>query len=176
MNRIATFEKVSPTQFVGDFVGEFKKPDNMDDIDWLAVVDSWYDSIQLPTRGTSQSAGYDIASTLPLIELKPGESVKIPTGLRCRIDDGWVMLIMPRSSVGFKYNVTLANTVGVIDADYYNAENQGHIWIKLKNLGDKVFSLNEGDRFAQAVFVPFGITTDDNINKERTGGMGSTGA
>ena len=129
----------------------------------------------LPSRSTKGSAGYDIYTPFDILA-EPGEIIKIPTGIKCMIDNCWVLEIVPRSSLGFKYGMRLNNTVGVIDSDYYNNENnEGHIWIKFKNDGNKMMKLKEGDRICQGLFIPFGITYDDNVDTERTGGFGSTG-
>ena len=109
-------------------------------------------------------------------ELEPGQSIKIPTGIKCQFNDNnWVLTIHPRSSLGFKYQIGLANTTGIIDSDYINADNEGHIMIKLVNRGDKVFSAECGDKIAQGIFLPYGITIDDEASGERNGGFGSTG-
>lgn len=160
MNRVATFEKISKDQAIKD-IGEIP--------DYYII----HDFVQLPRRATTGSAGYDFFAPFK-IELQPGECVKIPTMIRCRIDEGWVLKIYPRSSLGFKYKAQLANTVGIIDSDYYNAENEGHIWIKLYNDGDKVMFIDTDEAFAQGIFVPYGITTDDKAEGIRTGGLGST--
>ena len=80
-----------------------------------------------------------------------------------------------RSSLGFKYQIGLANTTGIIDADYYNSDNEGHIMVKLINRGNKKFSANKGDKIVQGIFLPYGITVDDNSEGVRNGGFGSTG-
>ncbi len=128
----------------------------------------------LPRRATAGSAGYDFYSPLAF-SLAPGESVRIPTGVRARIADGWVLMLFPRSGLGFKYRLQLNNTVGIVDADYFGARNEGHIFIKLTNAGDRLVSVGVGEAFAQGVFLPFGVTDDDDASGERTGGFGSTG-
>lgn len=128
----------------------------------------------LPCRATAGSAGYDFFSPLAF-SLAPGESLRIPTGVRARINDGWVLMLFPRSGFGFKYRLQLNNTVGVVDADYFHARNEGHIFIKLFNAGDRIVSVEAGEAFAQGVFLPFGLTDDDGARGERTGGFGSTG-
>ena len=102
----------------------------------------------------------------------------IPTGVRVRIDEGWVLSIYPRSGLGFKFRLQLDNTVGIIDSDYYNSANEGHIFIKITNDSkeEKKVSLLSGDAFAQGVFTQFGITVDDDADGVRDGGMGSTDA
>ena len=158
MKRIARFEKVSFEQFAKDSGIDDRK---------------LYDEIELPERATRGSAGYDFHIPFDL-ELKAGETCRVSTGIRVRIDEGWVLQIFPRSSLGFRYRLQLDNTVGIIDADYYHALNEGHIMIKVTNNGDKDLSLKKGDRFAQGIFLAYGITEDDEASKERTGGFGST--
>lgn len=162
INKIARFSKVTKEQFNQDWNETFKD------------VPSSYDEIKLPTRATTGSAGYDFFSPLTF-DLKPGETIKIPTGIRVYILPGWVLMLFPRSSHGFKYRLRLENTVGIIDSDYYNANNQGHIFAKFTNCGDKTLHVNKGDAFMQSVFVPYGLTIDDDVTQQRTGGLGSTG-
>lgn len=169
MERIAKFEKVSFNRFFTDWSTAF--PDDSD-----SRISEIYDSIALPVRATAGSAGYDFF--LPDdIELAPGEGALIPTGIRAKIADGWVLNIYPRSGLGFKFRLQLDNTVGIIDADYYSAANEGHIMIKVTNDGrnGKTLLLEAGKGFAQGVFLPFGITVDDDADGERVGGFGSTG-
>ena len=122
---------------------------------------------------TTGSAGYDFYSPLDFT-LNPGETIKIPTGIRVKIDDGWVLKIYPRSSLGFKYRAQLNNTVGIIDSDYFFADNEGHVFIKITNCGDKELVVEKGKAFAQGVFVEYGITVDDECEEVRVGGLGST--
>ncbi|MBR2686137.1 MAG: protease inhibitor I42 family protein [Erysipelotrichaceae bacterium] len=131
--------------------------------------------ITLPKRATAGSAGYDFALPFDL-DLGPNDTIRIPSGIRSQIHDGWVLMIFPRSSLGFKYRLQLDNTVGIIDSDYYHADNEGHIIIKVTNHSDKTLSLKKGDRFVQGIFLPFGITEDDDATANRTGGFGSTNA
>ena len=85
------------------------------------------------------------------------------------------LAILVRSSMGFKYNVRLCNQVGIVDSDYYNnPDNEGHIFVALKNEGDKVFKVEKGDRYAQGIFQKYLLTDDDDADGERTGGFGST--
>ncbi len=160
MQRIAKFELVSRAQF---------------DSAWDFPSASPYDDLALPRRATSGSAGYDILSPLDF-ELSPGEIIKVPTGLRARIEPGWVLMLFPRSGQGFKYRLQLYNTAGVIDSDYYGAENEGHIFIKLINANHegKTLHIKKGEAFAQGIFLPFGVTEDDDADGMRTGGFGST--
>lgn len=170
MRSVARFEKVSYEEFYKAMKAEPHTSVKTD-----KVIQDVYMDLQLPKRSTVGSAGYDFHSPFQFW-LRPGESIKVPTGIRCRIDEGWVLLCFPRSSLGFKYKLRLANSVGVIDQDYYHADNEGHIFAKLCNEGDKTVEINPGDKIFQAIFVPFGITFDDNATEERIGGIGSTGA
>ena len=180
MNRIAKFEKVSYEQFRKDCYKVFYTSGNTElpDDTFEDCIREIYDNIKLPKRSTSGSAGYDFF--LPFnTSLKPNESRVIPTGIRCKIEDGWVLKAYPRSGHGFKYGIHLANTVGIIDADYYNADNEGHIQIKLVNdssLSESIefIYLESDSAFCQGIFVPFGITVDDDADGVRTGGFGST--
>ncbi len=164
MNRIAEFQKVSENQFVTDYNGEFGK----------GGVEA-YKTLKLPARATAGSAGYDFYSPVDFT-LKPNETIKIPTGIRSKIENGWVLMIYPRSGLGFKYRLQLNNTVGVIDSDYYNSDNEGHIMIKITNCSNenKTVTVKSGEAFAQGVFTPFGITYNDSADGERNGGFGST--
>ena len=110
-------------------------------------------------------------------DIKPGETIKIPTGIRVKINDGWVLKLYPRSGLGFKFRVQMNNTVGIIDSDYYNSDNEGHIFCKITNdtNEDKTVSVNKGTGFCQGIFVEYGITFDDDVTDERNGGFGSTG-
>ena len=157
---IAEFFKVSENQF------------NKDVKDLLGI-DGDYSAIKMPFRATKGSAGYDFYSPVD-ITLKPNEIAKIPTGIRCRIDDGFVLQIYPRSSLGFKYQMALLNTVGIIDSDYYNADNEGHIIIGIVNRGNKDLVINKGDRFVQGIFTKYFLAVEDDNKQERHGGFGST--
>ena len=134
-----------------------------------------YNSIQLPIRATSGSAGYDFKSPITFT-LKHGQTIKIPTGIRAKIDDGWVLKCYPRSGLGFKYRLQLNNTVGIIDSDYYYSDNEGHIFAKLTNdtNEDRTVEIAAGSGFMQGIFVEYGITVDDDVTDVRNGGFGST--
>lgn len=166
MNTVAKFEKVSREEF-----GKALKNLCFD----VEMVDELYNSIYLPKRATKGSAGYDFYSPIYCV-LKQGQSVVIPTGIRCKMDEGWVLTLYPRSGMGFKTGTRLANTVGVIDSDYYFSDNEGHIMLKLVNDGvlGKDICINIGDGICQGIFLPFGITEDDNATAVRNGGFGST--
>ena len=167
MNRIAKFEKISP----GNFYHSIKEERGISQED----AESIYAALQLPQRATTGSAGYDFHTPFA-IDLLPGETAKIPTGIRCKMEADWVLMLFPRSGLGFKYRLQLNNTVGVIDSDYYNSDNEGHIFIKITNDSNegKEIHLVPGDSFAQGVFLPYGITEDDCVSDVRNGGFGST--
>ena len=158
---VARFEKVSKEQFHKDLKDLFDTEENL------------YDNIKIPSRATKGSAGYDFVSPIDFV-LKPNEMIKIPSGIRCKIDEGYVLEIYPRSSIGFKYQTMLANTVGIIDSDYYKALNEGHIIIALMNMGTKDLVIKAGDRFAQGLFKRFYLAEEEEVNKDRIGGFGST--
>lgn len=167
MNRIAKFEKVSLKRFIEDWTNEF----SVSQEEAIAV----YEAIQLPKRATRGSAGYDFFCPLSF-DLKPQQTIKIPTGIRVRIEDGWFLAIFPRSGLGFKYRLQLNNTVGIIDSDYYGSDNEGHIFLKLTNdtNENKTVILKAQDGVAQGIFLPFGLTEDDCADTVRNGGFGST--
>lgn len=171
MNRVAQFEKVSWNQFQKDYVDTFGEGKTID----MNDVKEIYENIQLPTRATSGSAGYDFKSPFRLT-LKPGTTIKIPTGVRVKIDEGWVLKCYPRSGLGFKYRLQLNNTVGIIDSDYYYSDNEGHIFAKLTNdtNEEKTVEIAAGSGFMQGIFVEYGITVDDDVTDVRNGGFGST--
>ena len=170
MDRIAEFEKVSFERFCEGWESVRGKTD----ADTLIRA---FAALSLPVRATSGSAGYDFYLPFDLV-LHPGESVRIPTGIRARMEEGWVLMLFPRSGLGFKYRLQMDNTVGVIDSDYYYSDNEGHIFAAITNDSrqEKVLSLKAGDAFMQGVFMPFGITESDCAAGRRNGGFGSTSA
>ncbi len=169
MKRVAKFEKVSWEQFLEDWRDTFGNQQEQ------ARIQGIYDRIRLPRRATAGSAGYDFFLTLPIV-LRPGESIKVPTGIRARMDVNWVLQIYPRSGLGFKYRLQMNNTVGIIDSDYFYSDNEGHIFIKILNDSreEKTLELAEGMAFAQGIFMEYGITEDDDVTESRNGGFGST--
>ncbi|MDD6021229.1 MAG: deoxyuridine 5'-triphosphate nucleotidohydrolase [Acutalibacteraceae bacterium] len=169
MNRIAKFELVSFGEFKKGYIKNFGDENE-------EKIREIYGGISLPTRATAGSAGYDFRSPVAF-ELKPNETINIPTGIRVKMQEGWVLTLYPRSGLGFKYRMQLNNTVGVIDSDYYYSDNEGHIFIKFTNATNenKIISVAAGDGVAQGIFLNFGITEDDNVTQKRNGGFGSTG-
>ena len=130
--------------------------------------------IPLPRRATAGSAGYDFICPAD-VTLQPGDAITIATGIRCEMQPGWVLMLFPRSGLGFKHQVRLANTVGVIDADYFRAANEGHIMVRIVNGGDHAVSIAKGERFCQGVFLPHGLAEEETVLAGREGGFGSTG-
>ena len=168
MKKIAKFEKVSLKQFKKDFLDSFSSYSENE-------VEKIYEDLLIPKRATKGSAGYDFYSPIDF-SLAPGETIKIPTGIRVRINDSWVLALYPRSGLGFKFRLQLNNTVGIIDSDYYNSDNEGHMFVKLTNDSNenKIVELKAGQGMVQGIFFEFGITEDDDANEERNGGFGST--
>ncbi len=152
------FEKISFNQFKKDL-----KDDNV-----------LYEEYKLPIRKTKHSAGYDFLAIEDIV-IKPKEIVKFPTGTKVSMEEDEVLLLVVRSSIGFKYNVRLINQVGVIDSDYYNnVTNEGHMWCAFQNEGDNEVIIKKGEGYMQGIFTKFLITDNDNVETKRTGGIGST--
>ena len=168
MKRIAKFEKVSIEQFREGWTDAFGEVDETE----LREI---YEAVRLPKRATAGSAGYDFFAPAR-ISLAPGETVKIPTGIRVWMEPEWVLKCYPRSGLGFKFRLQLNNTVGIIDSDYYYSDNEGHIFAKITNDSNegKILEVKAGDGFMQGIFVEYGITLDDNVTEVRNGGFGST--
>ena len=133
-----------------------------------------YEEYDLPKRMTSHSAGYDFFA-IEGFTIKPGEIKKIPTGYKATFGSDEMLMILVRSSMGFKYNVRMTNQVGIIESDYYNnIDNEGHIFVSLQNEGDIDFVVKKGEGYAQGIFTKFLICDDDVTTNERQGGLGST--
>ena len=166
--RIAKFHKVSFEQFQEGWTDTFGPEDK-------SRIQEIYDGIRLPARATKGSAGYDFFAPAAFT-LKPGETVKIPTGIRAEMEEEWVLKCYPRSGLGFKYRLQLNNTVGIIDSDYFYSDNEGHIFAKITNDTNegKTVEIPAGTGFMQGIFVEYGITGDDQAEGIRNGGFGST--
>ena len=132
-----------------------------------------YDGIKLPKRATAKSAGYDFFAPTALT-VAPNETVTVATGVRALMPASWCLMIFPRSGLGFKYKLRLNNTVGIIDADYSDSDNEGHIFIRMTNESDKPLEIEKGSAFAQGIFVQYLLTEDDDTTATRNGGLGST--
>lgn len=168
IKRIAKFHKVSLEQFTEGWKDTFGETDE-------EKIREIYEEIKLPKRATSGSAGYDFFAPVSLT-IAPGETVKIPTGIRVEMEENWVLKCYPRSGLGFKYRLQLNNTVGIIDSDYFYSDNEGHIFSKITNDTNegKTIEIVAGTGFMQGIFVEYGITVDDDADAVRNGGFGST--
>lgn len=184
---IAKFEKVSKEEFAKHFDPDAiaKAPDKFDEV---------YNNIKLPKRATVGSAGYDFFLPVPIINLGPGDSMIVPTGIKVSIEPGWALFAMPKSGLGFKYRLQLDNTIGLIDSDYYNNEkNEGHILFRITNdlkesrslafnritnkpefIPESIINMEPGKGFVQGVFLPYGVAEEELVEGVRTGGFGST--
>lgn len=167
------FEIVSFEQFKNDWLNAFSglwdenNESDMNDIKYI------YNCLTIPSRSTKHSAGYDFKSPINF-KLQPGEPIMIPTGIRSYMPSHMVLMIFPRSGLGTKYRLGLCNTASVIDSDYFYSDNEGHIYIKMINEGDKVVTVDQGQAFVQGIFTEYFTTYNDNADGVRTGGMGST--
>jgi len=168
MRKIAQFFKVSEENFVNAVREEFPRYTE-------GEIRDMYQSLSLPKRATRGSAGYDFFSPFSFT-LPPGATIRIPTGIRVKMEEGWVLQLYPRSGLGFKYRLQLDNTVGIIDSDYYYSDNEGHIMIKLTNDTNegRLIEVHQGTGFVQGIFLEYGITVDDEAGGIRNGGFGST--
>ena len=136
-----------------------------------------YDNIKLPVQATSGSAGHDFF--LPHdITIPFGGYVTVPTGIRVILENDEVLYIIPRSGLGFKYGLSLANTIGVIDSDYSKSDNEGHIFVKIVNASPlsegKDITLKKGDAFCQGIIQKYMVADGAESNNIRNGGFGST--
>lgn len=170
MQRIAQFFKVSEENFMNAMKEDFPQYTESD-------IKDMYDSLKLPKRATSGSAGYDFYAPFAF-SLPPGATIKIPTGIRAKMDENWVLKIYPRSGLGFKFRLQMNNTVGIIDSDYFNSDNEGHIFVKLTNDSNegRTVDVTAGMGLVQGIFLEYGITVDDEADGVRNGGFGSTTA
>ena len=169
MKKVAQFFKVSPRLFLEAMREMFPQYSEEE-------IRDMYENPKLPNRATMGSAGYDFHAPFAF-SLAPGEVLTIPTGVRVKMDESWVLELYPRSGLGFKYRLQMNNTVGIIDSDYYYSDNEGHIFVKLKNDSheNKTLEVAQGAGFVQGIFLEYGITVDDDAQGVRNGGFGSTG-
>lgn len=133
-------------------------------------------NIEIPTRKTTFSAGYDLASAVD-VKIEPNEMKLIPTGLKAYMQKDEVLMIYIRSSIAVKCGLMLMNNVGIIDADYYgNNKNEGHIFAPIKNLNNETVFIKKGERIAQGIFQKYLLADNDSFEKgeKRIGGFGST--
>lgn len=141
------------------------------------VVSSWVDhDVRLPERSTAGSAGYDIAAAQDTVIPAKGTAV-VPTGIKAYMLPDEVLQVYARSSLSKKKGLMLANSVGIIDADYYdNQENEGHIQLHVYNFTEAPVTLAKGERFCQGVFQKFLVVdAEPPVTTTRKGGHGSTG-
>lgn len=168
MKRVAQFFKVSEDLFVEAVKEDFPRYAEGD-------IRQMYENLKLPRRATKGSAGYDFfapfAFTLP-----PAATIRIPTGIRVKMEEDWVLKLYPRSGLGFKFRLQMNNTVGIIDSDYFYSDNEGHIFVKLTNDSreGKTLTVEQGTGIVQGIFLEYGITVDDDAEEIRNGGFGST--
>lgn len=142
--------------------------------DWAREVPDA--KVTLPHRATQSSAGYDF-HCLETVTIQPGEVARFATDVKAYMLPDEVLHLYPRSSIGIKRGLMLANTIPTIDADYYgNEENDGHIVIYLRNLTDEAVTVKAGDRIAQGIFEKYLFADNDPADlPKRRGGIGHTG-
>ena len=150
----------------------------MEKLRGFEIAKGWENKgINLPVRKTKNAAGYDVEAAEDVIipSYKPGiKPTLIPTGLKayCQ-DDEWYMLV--NRSSGPKKGFVMANSIGVIDADYYgNESNDGHFYFQYFNFQDHDIQVKKGDIIGQVIFQKYLTVDDDNAKGERKGGFGST--
>jgi len=171
--RVGKFEKVSYEQFRKDWLNTYSKPGDEELRNEEAIKDA-YDTLNLPTRATFGSGGYDFFSPLDFV-LGPDEDIMIPTGIRIKLLPGFRLSFYPKSGLGSKYFLRIANTIPTIDEDYYYSDNMGHIFLRIRNEGNKRVVINKGDKYIQGIIEMFGLDVNDNATGVRNGGFGSTG-
>lgn len=173
------FEKVSEMQYLQDcksdtyyFASQKQRDVRVKIQDEPSDI---YADIKIPVRATKKSAGYDFFAPYD-IQLAPGDTIKLATGIRVLLDDDKFLMCVPRSGLGFKARVQLDNTVGIIDADYSDSMNEGHIHVKLTNDSrtNKTVTIHRGEGMLQAIILSYHTVEDDNTDTQRDGGFGST--
>lgn len=173
MKNVGQFEKVSFEKFIGDCREHMNLPESDE------YYKQFYDALALPRRSTPGSAGYDFGFPLEKISIAPKSSVIIPTGIKIRIDvPDYYLKVVPKSGLSRRFRTEIVGTEGIIDADYYYSDAEGHIMIQLINNNNegKVLTLTNNMKFCQGILSEYGtVIGDDPIHNERVGGFGSTG-
>jgi dUTP pyrophosphatase len=132
--------------------------------------------INTPVRGDARSAGYDFFAPVD-ITLNPAQKTLVFTDVKAYMQDGEVLKLYPRSSLGVKKGLMLSNTVGIIDDSYYSNEgNDGNIGFALLNTSGRAIHIKQGERIVQGVFTNYLVADEDTaLREERSGGFGSSG-
>lgn len=151
----------------------------MEKLRGFEIAKGWEDkNINLPKRSTKYAAGYDVEAAEDTIipAFKPGvKPTLIPTGLKAYMQDDEMLCLYNRSSNPKKKGLVLANSVGIVDKDYYgNTDNDGHIMYAMWNFKSEDVKIEKGERIGQAIFQKYLIADNDSADGERTGGFGST--
>lgn len=157
--------KKSWEEFCYDFVWQ--------DIDYDALEKEW-ENIKLPTRATKASAGYDFYAPCTMNFYPSAMPAAVyPTGIRFITDrDDIFLMCVPRSGLGFKKGLRLLNTCGIIDSDYWQSDNEGHIKVKMS--ANTPLLIKPGQAFMQGIILPFLKVDGDDTTADRNGGFGST--
>ena len=188
-NVVAKFEKVSFETWLKSSMGE--DINQVKDEEKQALHEIW-EAIKLPTRATVGSVGYDFFSPIDVYPLPPLQDVTIPTGIKCKLEPGWALIMAPKSGLGMRYHTTISGTLGVIDSDYYNCdETEGQIMINIANglypmprqnqitgkpelPPEQILHIYPGMAFVQGIIIPVGYAVEEKVTATRTGGFGST--
>lgn len=177
---VGRFEKVSFESFIKGLETSMKLSN--DNYLWVELLNDsdkcreFYDSIKLPERATERSAGYDFYYPLPDIVLKPNTTIIFPTGIKANIFyDNWFLGVYTKSGLGFKNKIKMDDTVGIIDADYYDSDEEGNILITLTNEHPvRNCTIVNGQPVAQGVFQIYGVVEGDKVSTKRHSGFGHT--
>ncbi len=155
------FSKVSYEQFEKDMLETCN--DGINKELFITEIERAYDKITLPKRATQFSGGYDFFSPFNFT-LEVGKDIKIPTGIRVELDSDKFLAIYPRSSLGFKYYFRMSNSIPIIDSDYAYSNNEGHIFVKIRNESvNKTKTILQGEAFCQGIIQQYFVTDDDGL-------------
>lgn len=143
------------------------------------ITDSGLSYLKLPKRSTKNSAGYDFfcPERIEIPPYKLGDNpTMVRTGIKVQMPENEFLMLINRSSNPKKKKLVIPNSMGIIDADYYNnSENEGEMMFAFYNLSQEPIIIDVGEKLGQGIFVKYGVTDDDNTTAVRTGGWGSTG-